>query len=111
MRISNEESLRATRIEPVAPARPGAPAGRIAPPGQGPAAQVEISAQARSLSAAKADNKAEAAPFLPAVQASPETRDSLVASLKAQVDAGTYHVSGADIADQIVRRAKADTIR
>ncbi len=112
MKISNEESVRATRVAPVAPARPqSGEAGRAAAPGAGPAAQVEISAQARSLSAAKAGNRVEAAPYLPAVQSAPETRDGLVASLKAQMDAGTYHVSGADIADQIVRRAQADNIR
>ena len=108
MKISSEESLRAGRIEPITPAQSGAVQ---TPPttasGSGPAAQVELSAQAQALSAAKT----EAARFLPAVQAAPETRDDLVSRLKSQVESGSYHVSGADIADQIVRRAKADSVR
>lgn len=108
MKISNDESLRAGRISPVVPAPSGvAKAAPVALPGQGPAAQVEVSEQARALAA----TKTEAARFLPAVQAAPETRDDLVSRLKSQVDAGTYHVSGADIAGQILRRAQADRIR
>ena len=108
MKISSEESQRASRIEPIAPAQSGAakaqPAAR---PVQSPAASVEVSAQAQ----AKAAVKAEAAQYLPAVNAAPETRDDLVSRLKSQVEGGTYHVSSADIADQIVRRAKADSVR
>ncbi len=108
MRISNEESLRAGRIDPITPV----PAGPVkaqpaAAPGSGPAAQVELSAQAKSLAAAKA----EAAQYLPAVQAAPETRDGLVARLKTQVESGSYHVPASDIADQIARRAQADNVR
>ena len=107
MKISSEESLRAGRIEPITPAQSGAVKTPVAAPGNGPAAQVELSAQAQALSAAKA----EAAHYLPAVQAAPETRDDLVSRLKSQVESGSYHVSGADIADQIVRRATADSVR
>ena len=108
MKISSEESVRASRIEPITPAQSGAvKAPPAAAPGNGPAAQVELSAQAQALSAAKA----EAAQYLPAVHAAPETRDDIVSRLKSQVEGGTYHVSGADIADQIVRRAKADSVR
>ena len=45
------------------------------------------------------------------LNATPETRDDLVAKLRQQVSSGTYKVSGADIADQMVRRAQADRIR
>ena len=55
--------------------------------------------------------KTEAATYLPAVNAAPDTRVALVDKLKAQVESGTYHVSSADIADQIVRRAQADIIQ
>lgn len=108
MKISSEESLRAGRIEPVNP-KPltSVQSQPSANPGNGPAAQVELSAQAQALSA----SKAEAAQYLPAVQAAPETRDDLVSRLKAQVESGSYHVSGADIADQMVRRATADSVR
>ena len=109
MKISNDESLRAGRIPPVVPAQTGGVQTKpvATTPGHGPAAQIEVSEQAKALAA----SKTEAARFLPAVQAAPETRDDLVSRLKSQVDAGTYHVSGADIADQIVRRAQADRIQ
>jgi len=108
MKISSEESQRAGRIEPITPAKTSAiKAPPAQAPGAGPAASVELSAQAQALSAARA----EAAQFLPAVQSAPETRNDLVSRLKAQVEGGTYHVSGADIADQLVRRVQADNIR
>ena len=109
MKISNTESIRAGQIAPVSAAPSISPSNRTADSGNGaaPAATVELSAQAQALSAAKT----EAARFTPAVTAVPDTRDDLVASLKARVDAGTYHVSSSDIADQIVRRSQADRIR
>ena len=38
----------------------------------------------------------------------PDIREERVRALKAQIDKGTYHVSGEDIADLIIRRALAD---
>ena len=38
-------------------------------------------------------------------------REDMIASLKARIEAGTYHVSGADIADAMARRAIADRVR
>ena len=38
----------------------------------------------------------------------PDTRSDRVQALKAQIENGTYHVSGEDIADLIIRRALAD---
>jgi len=112
MKISNDESVRAAQI---APAQPPVSlsslhqhkAGHKEVPTDTPAVHVEISAQAQALSA----SKAEAAHYLPAVQAAPETRDALVTSLKAQVEGGTYHVKGADIAEQILRRSAADRLQ
>ncbi|BDI29215.1 hypothetical protein CCAX7_12660 [Capsulimonas corticalis] len=65
-----------------------------------PAAEVELSSQAQTLASA-----------MQAVDATPETRDDLVAKLQKQISSGTYSVSGSDIADQMVRRAQADRIR
>jgi negative regulator of flagellin synthesis FlgM len=103
MKISNLESLRASQTDAVS--RPmgvtGAspiPSGASGQVGT-PAAQVELSSQAQVLASAKA-----------AVEAAPDTRDDLVAKLKAQIDGGTYQVSGKDIADQMLRRAQADRI-
>ena len=110
MKITNDEAIRATSIDPVSlpklqPHTPK-PATPVAP-GAGPAAQIEISAQAKALGAAKT----EASSYLPAVHAAPDIRTDLVSKLKTQVDSGTYHVASADIADQIVRRAQADKIQ
>ena len=111
MRITSEEAIRAHGISPITPASPSS-APQNAPasvPGSGPAAQVELSDGAKALAATHtAAVKAEAARFLPAVQAAPETRDNLVARLKTQVESGSYHVSASDIAEQAIRRAKAD---
>ena len=116
MKITNDEAVRAGSIESVAAAnlrtQPAAPVAKTAGPGAGPAAHIELSAQAQALSAAKTSAaKTEAVSYLPAVNAAPDVRTSLVDKLKAQVESGTYHVSSADIADQIVRRAQADKIQ
>jgi negative regulator of flagellin synthesis FlgM len=41
----------------------------------------------------------------------PDTRDQIVASLKERIESGTYHVSGEQIAEMMVRRALADRMR
>ncbi len=110
MKITNDEAIRASSIDPISlpKLQPHTPKpGTTAAPGAGPAAQIEISAQAKALGAAKT----EAAGYLPAVHAAPDIRTALVDKLKAQVDSGTYHVASADIADQIVRRSQADKIQ
>lgn len=38
-------------------------------------------------------------------------RDAFVAEIKAKIEAGTYNVSGDDIADAMIRRAIADNIK
>ena len=112
MRITSEEAIRAHGISPITPASPSS-APQNAPasvPGSGPAAQVELSDGAKALAASHtATIKAQAAPYLAAVQAAPETRDDLVVRLKTQVESGSYHVSASDIAEQAIRRAKADS--
>ncbi len=105
MQISNIETLRANQIGAVNPAsgiagHSQAPAQTDGAEAVTPAAQVELSSQAQALASAKA-----------AVDAAPDTRDDLVAKLKSQVDAGTYKVSGKDIAEQMLRRAQADRLR
>jgi negative regulator of flagellin synthesis FlgM len=41
----------------------------------------------------------------------PDVREDIVAALKARIDTGTYNISSEDIADLMVRRAYADSIR
>lgn len=38
-------------------------------------------------------------------------RDDYVAELKARIDAGTYHPTGEEIADAMIRRTIADRVR
>lgn len=103
MKISDNESLRASQVGAVN--RTTGIVGNTQTPAQSsevatPAAQVELSSQAQALASAKA-----------AVDAAPDTRDDLVAKLKSQIDAGTYQVSGKDIAEQMLRRAQADRLK
>ena len=62
-----------------------------------PAADVSLSSAARDIQLAKK-----------AIDALPDVREDRVRALKAQVENGTYRVSGEDIADLIIRRALAD---
>ena len=45
------------------------------------------------------------------LEETPDTREDYVQTLKAQIESGTYEVSGEDIADLIIRRSFADRIR
>ncbi len=104
MKITDTESLRAGQVSPVTQAQALAPQNKAVTQAYGkgatPAAQVEFSDKAQAIAVAAV-----------AVDAAPDVREGLVARLKSQVDAGTYHVSSKDIAEQIVRRAQADRIR
>ena len=103
MRISGDQSVIAGRVGAV---------GGVTPPStpttdetntgaaatsETPAATVTLSAAAQDISRAKQ-----------AVAAAPDTRDALVASIKARVDAGTYNVSGSDIADRMLSGQTVD---
>ena len=63
----------------------------------GPAATVDISSNAQEIQQIKG-----------LVNQLPDVREDRVRALKAQVESGSYHVSGEDIADLIIRRALAD---
>lgn len=45
------------------------------------------------------------------VASAPDVRTDIVMKLKERIDNGEYKVSGEDIADMMVRRMKADSIR
>ena len=101
MRITNDESIRASQVGALQRTAETARATETQPTrvGNGPAAHIELSDSAQTIAQAKA-----------AVAAAPDTRDALVASLKAQIEAGTYSVSADDIASQMMRRALADML-
>jgi flagellar biosynthesis anti-sigma factor FlgM len=103
MKISDMESTRAQQVAGVNRPQPvvgNTDAQTTSGNGGSPAATVELSQSAQTINMARQ-----------AVDAVPDTRDDLVNRLKSQVDAGTYHVSGDDIADQMYRRAQADSLR
>jgi len=101
MKIQQNEAVNAARIGQVQTVNQSAvSAGSSAVPASGaesPAATVSFSSHAQDIAKAKA-----------AVNAAPDVREDLVSSLKARVDSGTYNVSGADIADMMMRRVAAD---
>lgn len=104
MKISDAESTRASQIVGVSSPQSTVDSTQAQSSatgsGSAPAATVELSQSAQTINQARQ-----------AVDAVPDTRDDLVAKIKSQVDAGTYHVSSSDIADQMYRRAQADSIR
>lgn len=46
-----------------------------------------------------------------AVSGTPDVREDLVADLKAKIERGDYSVSGEDVAEMMLRRMRADSIR
>lgn len=46
-----------------------------------------------------------------AVSGIPDVREDLVADLKAKIERGEYSVSGEDVAEMMLRRMRADSIR
>ncbi len=105
MKILQEEAVNAMRTGQVAGT---AGVNQSAAPVQGTvdtsAAASESSAATVSFSSRAQDiSKAQAS-----VNAAPEVREDLVQSLKSRIDSGTYNVSGADIADMMMRRHAAD---
>ncbi len=53
---------------------------------------------------------AEAADLAERLRVGDDIREELVLSLKERIDAGTYEVSGDEIAEMMVRRAMADRL-
>lgn len=62
-----------------------------------PAASVEVSPTAQEVNR-----------IAKLIEQMPDTRTDRVQALKTQIENGTYHVSGEDIADLIIRRTLAD---
>lgn len=101
MKISLEEVARIRQTQGVGRAHSGSQqrVGRAAGPGIPAAATVELSEKAQEIQRVKK-----------LVQAAPDIREEMVQSIKSRIESGTYNVSGAEVADLMVRRALADTI-
>jgi negative regulator of flagellin synthesis FlgM len=105
MKISLEEVDRILRSQATSPAAPKVANGNGNGNGNGshaaaPAASVEISQSAQDIARVRQ-----------IVEQTPDVREDLVASLRERISKGEYHVSSAEIADLMLRRAVADTIR
>ena len=101
MKISMEEVGRAIQTQTTgrtmvtAPREVGVPESRTQP-----AATLEITGRAQEIQRATQ-----------AVNRLPDVREEMVAELKARIESGNYNVSGEDVADLIIRRSYADSIR
>lgn len=105
MRISGDEYLRAALSSAQSVRRASrafensnVTTARVAQPAPA-AAQVEFSTEAR-----EAQRVAEAA------RKAPDVRDDIVAELKQKIENGSYHVSGEQIGEMMIRRMLADRI-
>jgi negative regulator of flagellin synthesis FlgM len=103
MQISLDEVSRLLRTQPMSQQRSSRVSGSYRSELTGeqtPASKVEVSDQAQ-----------EVRRVTKLVNQMPETREDRVQALKAQIESGTYQVSGEQIADLIIRRAFADGAR
>jgi flagellar biosynthesis anti-sigma factor FlgM len=83
----------------------------IGPKGYGRPVEPRNFASARARSAEAPNPDAEVQRVKALVEALPDVREDLVQALKARVEAGTYHVSSDEIADLMIRRTWADSMR
>ncbi len=103
MKVSLEEVDRILRSGVITPTAPKVANGN----GNGndsysasPAASIEISQSAQDIERVRQN-----------VRQMPDVREDLVASIKDRISKGEYQVSSTDIADLMIRRAVADTVR
>ena len=81
----------------------------VGPKGYGRPVEPRIKARKKASESSGVESEVQRVKAL--VDALPDTREELVLALKARVESGTYNVSGEEIADLIVRRAWADSMR
>ena len=102
MKISMQEVDRIIQsriVAPVAGARNGAGAS-AASEATGPAVSIEISSSAQDIQRLKR-----------MLHEMPEVRQDMVDSIKSRLDSGQYSVTSTEVADLMIRRAYADTVR
>jgi len=104
VRISGEEYLRASQsVMPMRRATEAFSRSNVA----------TASAQVSPAAAAQLDFSAEAKDVqrvVSMVKGEPDVREEVVASLRARVENGTYHVSGIQIGEMMIRRMLADRV-
>ena len=102
MRVSGAEYLRVSQLKQVQRSSESPSLGQIAPaPARGSsAAQVEFSPEAKEIQR-----------VVGMVANEPEVREDIVASLRERIENGTYHVTGEQIGEMMIRRMLADRVR
>lgn len=104
MQLSRDEYLRISQLQPeTGDAAYGTVLFAVAPGHR--ALEVANGAESR------AEEARRIAAQLDENDANDVAREQIVASLRARVEAGTYHVSGEQIAEMMVRRFLADRVR
>ena len=80
---------------------------------QGETAAQELLVQEITEIGVEAERKADAELVKQVVQDVSQTpdREDMIADLRARIEAGTYHPTGDDIADTMIRRSIADRIK
>ncbi|MDX1931509.1 MAG: flagellar biosynthesis anti-sigma factor FlgM [Capsulimonadales bacterium] len=101
MQLSRDEFLRISQLEPTRSVLTGIAIGNIA------TAPVRRTGVAESISSVGE----EAREIAERVEMQPDQREDIVASLRNRIEAGTYLVSGEQIAEMLVRRLMADRVR
>lgn len=107
MRVSGEECLRISQIRPVDRVVTSAALGTFGTASMNRGA-VATAYDGASITAARGEGLAAA---MAAVDRAPETREQVVESLRARVEAGAYSVSGEQVAEMMIRRLIADQVR
>ena len=103
MQISIEEVSRAIQSQSVRSARPAKQVDFLVPPTpstENPDGTIDISARTREVRRVRK-----------LLADTPDIREDLVLKLQQQIDSGTYNIGGEDIADLVLRRAYADSLR
>jgi flagellar biosynthesis anti-sigma factor FlgM len=103
MKISMQEVDRIIQsriVSPVQAQSNGAGVGAASGPATNPAVSIEISSSAQEIQRLKRT-----------VQEMPDVREDMVNSIKSRLDSGTYSVTSNEVADLMIRRAYADTVR
>jgi flagellar biosynthesis anti-sigma factor FlgM len=101
MKISMQEVDRIIQSRIVSPIQaPNNVAGAANGQAVNPAVSIEISSSAQEIQRLKRT-----------VQEMPDVREDMVSAIKSRLDSGNYSVTSNEVADLMIRRAFADTVR
>ena len=110
MKLSGEQVLRVAEMGPMVFASGSAAAALTALPSMGTIATAPARRPASPMGNTSPDSE-EARRVAGLAAEGEDVREQVVASLRAQIEAGDYFVSGEQIAEMMVRRFFADRVR